>query len=193
MGGNGKKLPQTASQTVGPFFGPGLIREPRTVLAGPEAEGERIVLHGRVLDGDGQPVPDALVEIWQADGAGVFHEHVGHPEVRNFCSWGRSPTGADGWWSFRTVKPGSAAAAGGSPAAPHVNVHVFARGLLIHASTRAYFEGDPANSSDPVLRSLDEHERRTLIATQEQPSDGSTAYRFDIHLQGEEETVFFEP
>lgn len=187
------ELKQTASQTVGPFFHPGLIRETRNVLAGEGVKGERITIVGRVQDGDGAGVPDAMVEIWQADAAGEFHEQVeGFRErAEGFCSFGRAATGSGGEFRFETVKPGAVPTASGETQAPHVNVHVFARGLLIHAFTRLYFEDESANSSDPVLSSVPEERRSTLLARR--TGDQPATYRFDIHLQGEGETVFFDP
>jgi protocatechuate 3,4-dioxygenase, alpha subunit len=158
----------TPPQTVGPFFAIGLPWDdgPQVVAPGSECA---IALRGVVLDGADEPVPDALVETWQAPGDGC----------RGF---GRCPTDADGGWEIITRKP---AAAGGE--APHVAVAVFARGLLHRVPTRIYFGDEPeANDADPLLSALDPARRTTLIATAE---DGG--YRFDIHLQGEHETVFF--
>jgi protocatechuate 3,4-dioxygenase, alpha subunit len=158
----------TPPQTVGPFFAIGLPwRDGPEVVA--RDAGGAIVLRGTVLDGEGAPVPDALVETWQAPGDGC----------RGF---GRCPTGDDGRWAIVTRKPRAAAGE-----APHVSVAVFARGLLDRVPTRIYF-GDEAvaNAADPLLSGLDEERRATLIAT---PEDGG--YRFDIHLQGDRETVFF--
>lgn len=180
---------QTPSQTVGPFFHDALFLDDRTVLAGPEAVGQRIELTGVVTDGDGEPIPDAMLEIWQADGDGAFHPHVESGPVEGFCSFGRAPTDEAGRYAFTTVKPGGVPLSGGRMQAPHVNVHVFSRGLLIHAFTRVYFAGDSANESDPTLTSLPPEQAQTLLATS---ADG-VRWTFDVRMQGEGETVFFEP
>ena len=158
----------TPPQTVGPFFSIGLPWDdgPEVVARGSDGA---IVLRGTVYDGDGAPVPDAIVETWQAPGDGC----------RGF---GRCPTDSEGRWEIVTRKP---AAEGGE--APHVAVAVFARGLLDRVPTRIYFgDEEQANAADPLLSSLDPERRATLIAA---PEDGG--YRLDIHLQGDRETVFF--
>jgi protocatechuate 3,4-dioxygenase alpha subunit len=153
----------TPSQTVGPYFTLGLATTNRLVTDGEPAV--RIV--GRVLDGAGEPVGDALVELWQAG-----------PPTR----WGRCPTDVEGRFEFVTVKP-----PGRAGGAPRADVLVFARGLLRHLATRIYFpDEEDANAADPVLRSLQPAERDTLVAVAE---DG--ALRFDVRLQGESQTVFF--
>ncbi len=164
----------TPAQTVGPYFSIGLPWPdgPEVVPAG--AEGA-IWLRGRVLDGDREPIPDALVETWQADPDGRY-------ETPGFRGFGRCPTDDDGHWAIRTVKPG---AAGGQ--APHIAVSVFARGLLHRVVTRIYFADEAgANATDPVLSGLAESARATLVAAREE--DG---YRFDVRLQGPDETAFF--
>jgi len=164
----------TPSQTVGPFFSLGLAWADGPHVVGEAAEGA-IRLGGRVLDGAGDGVPDALVETWQADRDG----RLGAPGFRGF---GRCPTAADGTWAVRTVKPGSA-----EPGhAPHVAVSVFARGLLRRVVTRIYFPDEAANAADPVLAALDADAQATLVAT---AVDGG--YAFDIRLQGPGETAFF--
>jgi protocatechuate 3,4-dioxygenase alpha subunit len=158
----------TPPQTVGPFFSIGLPWDDGPHVVEPGSEGA-IALRGTVYDGDGAPVPDAIVETWQADPA---------PPARAF---GRCPTDAGGRWEIVTRKP---AGAGGE--APHIAVAVFARGLLYRVPTRIYFgDEEAANAGDPLLSSLDPERRATLVATAE---DGG--YRFDIHLQGDHETVF---
>jgi protocatechuate 3,4-dioxygenase alpha subunit len=188
-------LPLTTSQTVGPFFSPSLLREDarRNVLVRPETVGERIRIEGRVLDGDGAPVTDALVEVWQANAHGRYQHPTDHEPAPTtddaFLGFGRSATDEDGWYWFETIKPGRV------PfddvlMAPHIVVTVFARGLLNHAVTRLYFADDPSTTTDPVLQCVPFDRRQTLLA---QPSriDGHTAYRFDIILQGTGETAFF--
>lgn len=186
----------TASQTVGPFFSPGLLRDDtrRNVLAGPETAGERIRIEGRVLDGDGLPVPDAMIEIWQANAHGRYN----HPADRgpapldaSFAGFGRSGTDEDGGYWFETVKPGPVPFDGERKQAPHICVTVFARGLLNHAVTRLYFEDEPANSVDPILQLVPEERRATLLARPELVGGGMVVYRFDIVLQGAGETAFF--
>jgi protocatechuate 3,4-dioxygenase alpha subunit len=188
---------QTPSQTVGPFFGYGLTAEQYrypgaqiagSVLADDSVPGERIRITGRVLDGAGAPIPDALLEIWQADAAGHYvGEARGNTGFRGF---GRQGTGTDPdfRFSFATVKPG---AIGGNQA-PHVTVILFMRGLLSHVYTRIYFSDEgAANERDPVLASVPAARRRTLIA-ERQSLGGETVYRFDIRMQGKDETVFFD-
>lgn len=166
--------PQTTpSQTVGPYFSIGLPWDDGPDVVPDGTEGA-IWLRGTVYDGAGEPIPDAMIETWQADPGGSY-------ETPGFRGFGRCPTDAGGSWAIRTVKPG---AAGGQ--APHIVVAVFARGLLKHLFTRIYFAGDEANAADPVLAGLDEAARATLVAAREE--DG---YRFDVRLQGPDETAFF--
>jgi protocatechuate 3,4-dioxygenase, alpha subunit len=187
---------QSPSQTVGPFFSIGMIRGGENILTADRTKGQRIIISGQVTDGDGQPIPDAVIEIWQADAQG----HFNHPSDANhakadpaFLGFGRAATNAEGGYWFKTIKPGPVAWDEQSNQAPHVNVRVFARGMLMHALTRLYFSDEPANNTDYVLNSLPEPERRqTLIATF-QPSDDLPCYCFNIRLQGEGETVFFNP
>lgn len=188
-------FPLTSSQTVGPFFSPALLREDarRNVLTQPETAGERIRIEGRVLDGDGVPVPDALVEIWQANAHGRYHHpaDVGPaPLDPSFLGSGRSGTAEDGSYWFETVKPGPVAFDGERLQAPHICVTVFARGLLNHLVTRLYFEDEPAKALDPVLQCVPEDRRATLLARRE-PGGAMVVYHFDIVLQGAGETAFF--
>jgi protocatechuate 3,4-dioxygenase, alpha subunit len=194
------KLIPTPSQTVGPFFSLGLDRPDWNDLTRGHPQGERIVIEGRVRDGDGAPVPDAVVEIWQANAAGRY----AHPEDQqtdkpldpNFRGFGRSATDAEGRFRFTTVKPGPVPGRGNSLQAPHINVLLFSRGLLIHLHTRIYFEGEAANAADPLLSSIEDPKARgTLLARREAGSSqgGSPArYRFDIIMQGDNETAFLE-
>ena len=188
-------MKQTPSQTVGPFYSLGLTRKPTNLLASDNTQGERIRIEGYVFDGDGKTVPDAMVEIWQANAYGRYN----HPDDKqekpldpNFFGWGRSGTDKTGGFSFETVKPGAVPGPDASVQAPHINVTVFARGMLVHAYTRIYFNDEPANETDPVLSSIkDKSRRRTLIAAREE-KNGKPVYHFDIRLQGENETVFFD-
>jgi protocatechuate 3,4-dioxygenase alpha subunit len=184
---------QTPSQTVGPFFFDALIAEahaptPSLVKAG--ARGQRILITGLVLDGDGVPVPDAMIEIWQADANGIF-AHPADPQHANadpnFIGFGRSDTRDGGRFRFETVKPGRV-----QGQAPHVNVRVFSRGMLTHAVTRLYFGDEAANDQDPVLALVPSERQSTLIA-QLQSEGGLPTYALNLVLQGEHETVFFTP
>jgi protocatechuate 3,4-dioxygenase, alpha subunit len=153
--------------------------------------GERIRIVGRVLDGAGKAVGDAMIEIWQADSQGRYaHPADGRASNATFRGFGRFGTGTDpeSRFAFHTIKPGSVDGA----QAPHVNVIVFMRGMLSHAYTRIYFSDDPeANARDPVLTSVPEERRRTLVAEREESAAG-TVYHFDIVMQGDDETVFFD-
>jgi protocatechuate 3,4-dioxygenase alpha subunit len=191
-----EKLVQTPSQTVGPFFHLALDRPGWADLATAGPQGERIVVEGRVVDGDGAPVADACLELWQANAAGRYaHPDDDRSDVPldpNFRGFGRVATDADGGFRFTTVRPGPVPGRGNALQAPHIAVAVFARGLLKQLFTRIYFEGEAANAADPVLLSIDgPARRRTLLATR-RDGPGAPTYRFDIVLQGEGETVFFE-
>jgi protocatechuate 3,4-dioxygenase, alpha subunit len=186
-------LGQTPSQTVGPYFAYGLTPQQYgygwTSIAGPEmaeeaTAGERIIVEGRVLDGAGQPVTDAMVEIWQADGTGIYATEPGRNT--RFTGFGRAGTGTsgDGVFRFATVKPGAPSAT----EAPHLNVILTMRGLLMHVFTRAYFAGEERNGTDPVLAQVPADRRDTLLACEISPG----VWRFDIHMQGDAETVFFD-
>src|SRR5438874_7947614 len=186
-----EKLIPTPSQTVGPFFSLGLDRPEWNDLTRGHPQGERIVIEGRVLDGDRAAVPDAVVEIWQANAAGRY----AHPEDPqsdkpldpNFRGFGRSPTDAEGRFRFTTLKPGPVPGRGNSLQAPHINVLLLSRGLLIHLHTRIYFEGEPANAADPLLSSIEDPKvRGTLLACRE-PGSNPPLYHFDIVMQGENE------
>ena len=193
-------LKQTPSQTVGPFFAYGLAPQqygyPYTSIAAAtlvddSVPGERLRIVGRVLDGEGAPIPDALVEIWQADGEGRY----AHPADRRssnarFRGFGRCGTGVDAEnrFMFDTIKPGAV----DEEQAPHINVIVFMRGLLVHAYTRLYFSDEKeANDRDRVLNSVPAERRATLIAERLDGPAGAL-YRFDIRMQGERESVFFD-
>ncbi len=182
---------QTPSQTVGPYFAYGLTAQQYHYPNGQIADGTladdkmpgRVRIIGRVLDGDGQPIPDAMVEIWQADSDGRY----GWAGARGF---GRQGTGTDAEsrFIFDTVKPGSI----GGGQAPHLTVILFMRGLLTHLYTRIYFSDDAeANRADPVLAAVPADRRHSLVARREETANG-IVYHFDIHMQGEGETVFFD-
>jgi len=185
----------TSSQTVGPFFAPALLREDarRNVLTRPDTVGERIRIEGRVLDGDGVPVPDALVEIWQANAQGRYNHAADQGAAQldsSFLGFGRSGTAEDGSYWFETVKPGLVPFDGERMQAPHICATVFSRGLLNHLVTRLYFEDEPVNALDPVLQCVPNDRRATLLARRE-ARDKVVVYRFDIVLQGADETAFF--
>jgi len=207
---------QTPSQTVGPFFHYGLPWKGGADLVGqsdmgarPELfaeehwvlnlssptgtpEGEVIEIAGRVIDGAGNPVPDAMIEIWQANAAGRYRseddprEDV--PLDPHFVGFGRASTDREGVYRFRTVRPGRVAGPGNSLQAPHLAVSVFGRGILKRLATRLYFEGAEGNDSDPVLGSVPEERRQTLIARRQDNGD----WWLDLVLRGENETVFFD-
>ena len=195
-------LRQTPSQTVGPFFAYGLVPSQYGYsegnafpsffdgcIADETVPGERIELVGRVFDGEGQPIPDAVIEILQADADGRYLK--GRDESQpGFRGFGRVGTGTDprNEFRFQTVKPGATR----DGQAPHLNVIVLMRGLLVHAFTRIYFDGEPANERDPVLAGVPVDRRRTLLAVRESERGGCPVYRFDIRMQGGDETVFFE-
>jgi protocatechuate 3,4-dioxygenase alpha subunit len=187
---------QTPSQTVGPFFHYALIHEGENVMVDDATQGQRIRIEGRVTDGAGDPVPDAMIEIWQANAGGRYN----HPDDDRddipldpaFKGYGRAATGEDGVYWFETIKPGQVPGRGNAMQAPHVNVVVFARGLLIHPYTRLYFPDEAANEIDPVLSSIEDTARRDTLIAGKAEAIGKLVYRFDIVLQGEGETVFFD-
>jgi protocatechuate 3,4-dioxygenase, alpha subunit len=179
----------TPSQTIGPFFAIGLPSDDGP-YAVPDGTPGAIWIRGRVLDGEGESVPDSMVETWQAGPDGGFgHAAGGHGSaVPGFRGFGRSPTDADGRFAILTLKPGRVDTGARDPQAPHIDVSVFARGLLKRVVTRIYFPDEPdANASDPVLSSIaDPAARATLVA---EPADDG--YGFDVRLQGDRQTVFF--
>lgn len=191
-------LKESPSQTAGPYVHIGLApgdagfdiyrQELGRDILGPNAEGERIILRGRVTDGTGAPVKDVLIETWQANSAGHY---AGEKAVENgFRGWGRViPDFETGEWSFETIKPGRVMGRNGVPMAPHISLWLVARGINVGLNTRLYFADEPeANAVDPVLNLIEQqHRRATLLA---QPETGG--YRFDICLQGDGETVFFD-
>ncbi len=190
---------RTPSQTVGPFLHVGLAPKPygfrevfSTAVADTGVAGTHIRIEGRVYDGEGKILPDAMVEIWQADSQGRYaHPADGRPLASNsFRGFGRCPTDKDGGYSFATIKPGTAPGPGGTAQAPHINVGVFSRGILKRLFTRIYFAGDPANAKDPILALVPAARRDTLIAKPDPKNPN--LYRFDIHMQGTDETVFFD-
>ncbi|MEX1158022.1 MAG: protocatechuate 3,4-dioxygenase subunit alpha [Thermomicrobiales bacterium] len=185
----------TSAQTVGPFFAPALLRVDTqlNMLAGPETQGTRIRIEGTVYDGAGVVVPDALIEIWQANSHGRYH----HPSDRRevpldpaFTGFGRCGTDDEGRYWFETILPGPVPFDRERTQAPHICVTIFARGLLNHLLTRLYFVDEPANAEDPILQLIPADRRGTLLAAC-MDAGPTVVYRFDIVLQGASETVFF--
>ncbi|MEZ5811996.1 MAG: protocatechuate 3,4-dioxygenase subunit alpha [Rhizobiaceae bacterium] len=197
------RLKETPSQTAGPYVHIGAVpnfsgiggvypEDLGAAMARDGAKGERITIEGHVIDGSGTPLKDALLEIWQADAAGLYNSPA---ETRGtadpaFAGWGRAPTDMDtGLFRFETIKPGRVPFRDGRLQAPHVTLWIVARGINIGLHTRMYFgDEEKANAEDPVLARI---EHRVRVPTLVAPRDGNT-YSFDIHLQGERETVFFD-
>lgn len=202
-----ERLKETPSQTAGPYVHIGT--NPNWVeitgvwegdlglaLVSPDTKGERILVQGRVLDGMGQPLTDALVEIWQADAAGLYNSFLEKRGAADpsFVGWGRQPTDANtGLFRFETIKPGRVPYGDGRLMAPHITVWIVARGINIGLHTRLYFGDEAAaNAEDPVLARIDPRERvKTLVASRGEEA-GLACYTFDIHLQGPQETVFLD-
>jgi protocatechuate 3,4-dioxygenase, alpha subunit len=188
------KLIPTPSQTVGPFFHLGMDHPEWADLTGGNPAGKRIAIEGRVLDGDGVPVPDAIIELWQANAAGRYNHPDDHqtdkPLDRHFRGFGRVATDAEGHFRVVTVKPGPVPGRGNSLQAPHINIALFARGLLIHLYTRIYFADEAANAADPLLSSIEDEAVRTTLLARRTREGSPPLYRFDIVLQGENETAF---
>lgn len=202
-------LAETASQTAGPYVHIGLL--PRqagfdifdtnfsNVLATPETQGERIRIEGRVFDGTGTALKDVLVEIWQANAAGRYNHpadrQVEKPVDDAFRGWGRAGSDFEtGLYVFETIKPGSVVGRKGHRTmAPHINVWLAARGINIGLHTRLYFSDETdANAADPVLGLIEQKSRRETLIAKREERDGVVVYVFDIHLQGERETVFLD-
>jgi protocatechuate 3,4-dioxygenase alpha subunit len=184
-------LTPTPSQTAGPYLHLGLTDKwSCSRVAGDGVKGERIWLTVRVLDGEGAPVPDAMIELWQADSEGNYKYPDDSADGIAFGGFGRLATAEDGSCTFETIRPGSVPGPGATVQSPHINVSILGRGILKRLSTRLYFAGEPSNAADPVLALVPEVRRATLLA---QP-DAARAdhWTFDIHLRGESETVFFD-
>jgi protocatechuate 3,4-dioxygenase, alpha subunit len=186
-------LAPTPSQTVGPYFRIELTTDEHCVkcVAGPQAKGERVWITFRVLDGDGVAMNDAMLEIWQADSNGKYN-HPDDPQPKQvdagWIGFGRLGTGEDGRCVLETIKPGRVS--NDTLQAPHLTVAVFARGMLKQLYTRLYFAGDAANKEDPILRLVPQDRRDTLMAQPDPAGPGH--WLFDVRLQGEQETVFFD-
>ncbi|MCW9042882.1 MAG: protocatechuate 3,4-dioxygenase subunit alpha [Pseudopelagicola sp.] len=198
-------LKESPSQTAGPYVHIGLApgaagfdiyrEELGWDIAGPNAKGEPIRVEGIVIDGTGSPIKDVLLEAWQANSAGVYPhpEHPGEVE-EGFRGWGRVITDfATGEWGFDTVKPGPVMGRNGRMMAPHINLWIVARGINVGLNTRLYFEDETeANAADPVLNLIEWERRRATLIAKRSERDGQTVYRFDLKIQGEDETVFFD-
>lgn len=204
---NFQELHETPSQTGGPYVHIGLLPKQANIevfennfnnqLVKENTLGERIRLEGQVFDGLGLPLRDVLIEIWQADANGVYPSAAdiqGKAVDPNFHGWGR--TGADfetGFWSFNTIKPGAVPGRKGTTQAPHIALIIFARGINIGLNTRVYFDDEAeANAQDPVLKGIEWAPRRQTLIAKREERDGEVVYRFDIRIQGEDETVFLD-
>jgi protocatechuate 3,4-dioxygenase alpha subunit len=184
-------LTPTPSQTVGPYLHLGLT-DTRSIsrVACDGAKGERVWITFRVLDGEGLPVPDAMIELWQADSEGNYVPENSGTDGAGFRGFGRLATTEGGSCTFETIRPGFVPGPRETVQAPHINVSIFGRGILKRLSTRLYFAGEPANAADPVLGLVSENRRTTLLA---QPDPARTGnWIFDVRLRGEGETVFFD-
>ncbi|WP_434052797.1 MAG: protocatechuate 3,4-dioxygenase subunit alpha [Roseibium sp.] len=198
-------LKESASQTAGPYVHIGLApgaagfdiyeHELGWDIAGPNAKGERIRVEGVVTDGMGSPIKDVLLEVWQANADGNFaHPEGGGPVEDGFRGWGRVITDFDtGEWVFDTIKPGACPGRNGDVQAPHLSLWLVSRGINIGLNTRMYFADETdANARDPVLNLIEWERRRATLIAKRSERDGKIVYRFDIKLQGEGETVFFD-
>lgn len=198
-------LKETPSQTAGPYVHIGLApgaagfdiyeQELGWDIAGPNAVGERIRVEGVVTDGTGSPVKDVMLEVWQANADGIYAhpEHDGSVE-EGFRGWGRVITDFEtGAWCFDTVKPGAVKGRNGLMMAPHISLWIVARGINVGLNTRLYFDDEAAaNAADPVLNVIEWERRRATLIAKRHEKEGAVIYRFDIKLQGEDETVFFD-
>ena len=201
-------LRETASQTAGPYVHIGLAPKAAgfdvfdndfgNVLATPATQGERILIEGIVHDGSGTPLRDVLVELWQANAQGRYAHPADRQAVKAldpaFRGWGRACSDFEtGVWSFKTIKPGPVIGRHGIVMAPHVNLWIVARGINVGLHTRMYFDDEAtANAADPVLNLVEWEVRRKTLVARREPAAGRAVYRFDIRLQGEDETVFFD-
>lgn len=202
-----KQFQETASQTAGPYVHIGLAPKQAgfdifeknftNVLAGPATKGERIRVEGRVIDGSGTLMRDVLIEIWQANADGRYN-HPGDHQAKaldaDFRGWGRACSDFEsGVYTFETIKPGIVEGRNGRPMAPHINFWIVARGINLGLNTRMYFSDEAsANAADPVLNLVEWEVRRKTLIAERSEQDGVVVYRFDIHVQGADETVFFD-
>jgi protocatechuate 3,4-dioxygenase, alpha subunit len=186
--------PPTSSQTVGPFFHLGMVYLESENFAAEGVPGERVTIRGKVVDGDGVPVPDAVLEIWQADSAGHYPSEFSpqNSSAPHFLGFGRIETGDNGEFKFTTIKPGRVPSADGAMQAPHLVVTLFSRGLLKPLRTRIYFSDEPSNQEDAVLKLVPSGRRSTLMATRAGERGAQNALEWNIVMQGDGETVFFD-
>lgn len=197
-------LKETPSQTAGPYVHIGLApgaagfdiydQELGWDIAGPNASGERIRVEGLVIDGTGSPIKDVMLEAWQANSQGNYAHPEGGPVEDGFRGWGRVITDFEtGEWGFDTVKPGAVMGRSGKRMAPHINLWIVARGINIGLNTRMYFEDEAeANAADPVINLIEWQNRRSTLIARRSERNGTVVYRFDIRVQGSDETVFFD-
>jgi protocatechuate 3,4-dioxygenase alpha subunit len=181
----------TGSQTVGPYLHIGLTWLVTRNIARAGVKGERVTIQGRVIDGEGNGVSDALIEIWQANAHGRYAHPLDRqkkPLERGFKGFGRIPTDPRGGFRFTTIKPGSVPGPGGKPQAPHLVVSVFMRGLLKQLATRIYFPDEPLNARDPLLKLVPAARRSTLLSRRK----GKGVLEWNVILQGTDETIFFD-
>lgn len=182
----------TTSHTVGPYYHIGLTWLNREDMTVAETLGQRVAITGQVVDGNGEFVNDAMLEVWQANAAGKYahpEDDQAKPLDPHFDGFGRVPVDAEGRFRFTTIRPGTVPGLGGTTQAPHLVVLVFARGLVKHLMTRIYFDGEQANETDPLLASVPEERRATLVAK----PDASGVYQWNVILRGTDaETVFFD-
>ena len=197
-------LKETPSQTAGPYVHIGLApgaagfdiyrQELGWDIAGPNAAGERIRVEGVVIDGTGSPIKDVLLEVWQANADGTYAHPEGGEAEDGFRGWGRVITDFEtGEWGFDTIKPGRVMGRDGQPMAPHINLWIVARGINLGLNTRVYFDDEAAaNAEDPVINLIEWERRRATLIARRTDRDGQIVYRFDIRVQGQDETVFFD-
>jgi len=197
-------LKETPSQTAGPYVHIGLApgaagfdiyrQELGWDIAGPNAAGERIRVEGVVIDGTGSPIKDVLLEVWQANADGTYAHPEGGEAEDGFRGWGRVITDFEtGEWGFDTIKPGRVMGRDGQPMAPHINLWIVARGINLGLNTRIYFDDEAAaNAEDPVINLIEWERRRATLIARRTDRDGQIVYRFDIRVQGQDETVFFD-
>jgi protocatechuate 3,4-dioxygenase alpha subunit len=200
-------LEESASQTAGPYVHIGLAPKATgidifennfdNVVAGPKTKGEHIRIEGRVIDGSNTAVRDVLLEVWQANAAGKYNhpaDRQAKPIDKTFRGWGRGWSDfTTGVYAFETIKPGAVMGRNRRPMAPHVNFWIVARGINIGLATRMYFSDEAAaNAADPVLNLIEWEVRRKTLIGEREVRKGKVVYRFDIHLQGPDETVFFD-
>ena len=187
------RFPATPSQTVGPFFRIGLQWLYADNLAGEGVSGQKLEITGRIFDADGQPIPDAILELWQANTDGKYahpDDMQEKPTEPTFTGFGRIPTAEDGSFRFATIKPGHVPGPDGKLQAPHIVVSVFMRGLLRRLVTRIYFPDEPANKDDFALNLVEPSRRHTLIA--QKSTSNPTQLVWNVIMQGPNETVFFD-